>query len=808
MPRQSPLVPRPGTGALETDHQPVAEAGVARRLPRLLIVLGVMAGGVVFSAPAGWRDAFYLLGAGYALAVVLAGLRHVSGAPRLGWIMLGVSLTMRVLGDVSWAALALSYGPEVPLPSAGDAFYFAHYLTGAVAVLILSRRAGAPSQVGLIDTAITTAGLLLPAWMFAAEPYLRDTSTSSPATVATAVAYVICCLLLFACVARLLFVGGYQGRGYTLTAAALVTLVLGDIVYLTEISRTGSTSAGGLVYLLWTGAYVLFGVAVRYPLTRQRRLLADETLTWQRCAVFMLVAVSAPALWVFHGQASGLIGSPVVPAFIVAVLSVLLIIRLAIVARVAQRRAAELACRSVSLDAALTRQQALQDELAYRALHDPLTGLGNRAMLTEHLEAGLQGGTAGTALLLCDLDGFKDVNDTYGHPVGDRLLIEASRRLREGTPPACTLVRLGGDEFVVLMPDSAGDDAMVLAKSIVTTLAQPYSVDGHLLHVTTSVGLAVTDGSATVSDVLRDADLALYAAKKAGKNAAVRFEPSLRAAQLSQNSMVTGLRTALAENRFTVHYQPIVDMETGRVEKVEALLRWSGPDGRAVPPAQFIPVAEASGLIVSIGEWVLWQACRDAAAWHRDRGVAVSVNVSGRQLADPRFADTVLDILAATGLPGTALILEITETILVHGEESDREQVNRQLHRLRTEGLRIAVDDFGTGYSSMASLQRLPVDILKIDRSFTLGPAPDGTPAEPAFIHAILGLADSLHLDVIAEGVETTGQRAALSALGCRTAQGYLFARPAPATSIDALLVAERHGQAGQELVTNVSGSA
>ncbi|MEV4281734.1 putative bifunctional diguanylate cyclase/phosphodiesterase [Actinoplanes xinjiangensis] len=808
MPRSSPTVPRPGTDALNTDRRRVAEAGDARRLPRLLIAFGVLAGVAAFAAPAEWRDGFYLLGAAYALAVVLVGLRTVSGRPRLGWILLGVGLTMRVLGDVTWAALVLSYGANLSLPSAGDAFYFVHYLTVTVAVLILSRRAGAPSKVGLIDTAITTAGLLLPAWMFAVEPYLRDTSTSSPAAVATAVAYVVCCLMLFACVARLLFVGGYQGRGYTLTAAALVTLVLGDIVYLTEVSRTGSTVAGGLVYLLWTSAYVLFGLAVRYPLTSRQRRLADETLTWQRCVVFMLVAVSAPALWIFHGQASALNGSPVVPAVIVAVLSVLLIIRLAIVARVAQRRAAELARRSTALDTALTRQQALQDELAYRALHDPLTGLGNRAMLTDHLENALQNSTAGTSLLLCDLDGFKDVNDTYGHPAGDHLLVEASGRLQQLAPAGCTLVRLGGDEFVALIPDSAADNALELARSIVTTLAQPYLVDGHLLHVTTSVGLVVTDGPTTASDVLRDADLALYAAKNAGKNTAVRFAPPLRAAQLSQNAMVTGLRTALAEDRFMVSYQPIVDMETGRIEKVEALLRWTGADGRAVPPVHFIPVAEASGLIVPIGAWVLRQACRDVAAWHRSHGLAVSVNVSGRQLADPHFADTVLDILAATGLPGSALILEITETILVHGKESDREQVNWQLHRLRTAGLRIAVDDFGTGYSSMASLQRLPVDILKIDRSFTLGPAPDGAPAEPAFIRAILGLADALSLDVIAEGVETADQRAALSALGCRTAQGYLFARPTPAASIDALLAAERRGQAGQELASNVTGSA
>jgi predicted signal transduction protein with EAL and GGDEF domain len=360
-------------------------------------------------------------------------------------------------------------------------------------------------------------------------------------------------------------------------------------------------------------------------------------------------------------------------------------------------------------------------------------------------------------------------------------------------PAGCTVARLGGDEFVALVPHCTADDAMALARNIVATLAEPYVVDGHLLHLTTSVGLLVTDAPATASDALRDADLALYAAKNAGKNAAVRFHPGLRAAQLSWSHMVAGLRTALVEERFALHYQPIVEMETGRVRAVEALLRWNGTDGHPVGPAQFIPVAEASGLIVPIGTWVLRQACRDAAPWYHHDGTAVSVNVSGRQLAHPNFADTVLEILVTTGLPGTALILEITETMLVHGTEPDRAQANRQLERLRAAGVRIAIDDFGTGYSSLASLHRLPVDILKIDKSFTLGPTLDDTPAEPAFVHAILRLAGSLHLDVVAEGVETTEQRAALSALGCETGQGYLFARPAPAASIDARLAADRY---------------
>ena len=497
------------------------------RPPWLLIALGLVTGITAFAAPTGWREGAYLLGAVGALGAVLTGLRAGVEVSRPGWLLVGASLALRVLGDVTWVVLALVHGPEVTLPSAGDAFYFGHYVTMSAALLMLARRREAPSRVVLLDAIITTAGLLLPAWQYAVEPYFEVADTSLPA-LATGVAYVICVLLMFAATARFLFAGGNEGRGYTLTAAAAVTLVLGDAVYLTEISRTGSTASTGLTYLIWTASYVQFGIAVRYPMAHRRRLLADDQLTWQRCAVFILVAVSAPALWVIHG--SGRAASPVAPAVIVAMLSVLLIVRLAVVARVAQRRAAELDQRSTALDAALTRQQALQDELTYRALHDPLTGLGNRAMLTERLELALAGGAPGTALLLGDLDGFKDVNDTYGHPAGDQLLIEVSRRLREVAPAHATLARLGGDEFVVLLTGDAGADAMPLARDIVTALGRPYPIGGHLLHVTTSVGILVTEGPVTSSDVLRDADIALYAAKNAGKNAAVRFAPELRAA--------------------------------------------------------------------------------------------------------------------------------------------------------------------------------------------------------------------------------------------------------------------------------------
>ncbi|MEV0128417.1 bifunctional diguanylate cyclase/phosphodiesterase [Dactylosporangium sp. NPDC050688] len=484
------------------------------------------------------------------------------------------------------------------------------------------------------------------------------------------------------------------------------------------------------------------------------------------------------------------------PASVVAVLSVLLIVRLVLVARLAQTRAAELATRSAALDAALRRQQTLQAELTRRALHDPLTGLGNRALVTERLEAALSLRPAGVGLLMCDLDGFKDVNDTFGHPVGDQLLVEVAQRLGDVVAAAGTVARLGGDEFAVLVEDTDPVTASGLAERMVTALRLPYSTGERLLHVSTSVGVVVTDGASTAGDVLRDADLALYAAKHAGKNTARLFTPQLRAERLAHSQLVAGLRDALATEAFAVHYQPIVELHSGRCVAVEALLRWTDRDGRAVPPPAFIPVAEETGLMVPIGAWVLRRALLETAGWYHRHAVSVTVNISGAQLAHGDFVHTVLDALAAAGLPGAALVLEVTESMLLTGTGSA--DVRGCLTRLREHGVRIAIDDFGTGYSSMASLRHLPVDILKIDKSLLPAAGTTQEPAATAFTRAIIDLGHQLDLQVTAEGVETAEQAVLLEHLQCRYAQGYLFARPAPAATMTAVLDARAGAASGR----------
>jgi diguanylate cyclase (GGDEF)-like protein len=443
---------------------------------------------------------------------------------------------------------------------------------------------------------------------------------------------------------------------------------------------------------------------------------------------------------------------------------------------------------------AVTAREALQHQLAHQALHDPLTGLPNRIVLGERLEWALGRADGDTqSVLLIDLDQFKDINDSFGHHAGDDILVDVSRRLLTAAPDDAVVARLGGDEFAILVeavPDQR--QALAQAERIVEAIRRPYVLDGHQMFLSTSIGLVTIEpGQRPMSptDALRDADFALYAAKEAGKDRVVPFDPQLRTDRLERVRLGTGLRHALDHDDVLVHYQPIIDLATGRIIGVEALVRWRLPDGEMVSPTEFIPVAEETGLINAIGARVLRQACREVRRWRNGHEVFVSVNVSGRQLDDPGFADTVMATLADCDLPPASLVLELTESILVGTRPHDQSWI--QLKRLRKHGIHIAIDDFGTGYSSLAYLSQLPMDIVKLDKSFTQNRSdPAVARSGWAFTGAILEAIASLDRKVIAEGVETPEQAKALSELRCAFAQGYLYSRPVPASAIDQMLQA------------------
>jgi diguanylate cyclase (GGDEF)-like protein len=510
-----------------------------------------------------------------------------------------------------------------------------------------------------------------------------------------------------------------------------------------------------------------------------------------------------------------LVSPDAVPALVGAsvltcLLLVLLVVRLGLFASLASRRAnamnvqsAALMVQSNALQQALEEQQSLQRELAHRAHHDPLTGLANRAVLAERLDRLMREPDRPPAgLLLVDLDGFKHVNDTLGHPVGDELLVRVAQRLRAAAGTVDTIARLGGDEFALLFADLTPEACNRAAARVIESIREAYPLAGRQVYLAASGGLLALGPERTdPAEALRDADLALYAAKEAGKNQVVEFCPAMLEARLQYAELAAGLRAALAGDALTVVYQPIVDLASGQPVALEALLRWSTADGRQVPPSQFISVAEDVGLVVEVGAKVMRDACAHASRWHARHAVAISVNVSGRQLAAPGFAPDMLAMLREQSVPPEALIVEITETVLVGASSTTGQLAQQSLTQLREQGVRIAVDDFGTGYSSLSYLQRLPIDILKIDHTFTAALEAGGDRGA-MFVGAILGLGSSLGVPTVAEGVETPRQAALLRELGCQLAQGYHFAPPCQPDEVGDYLATPRRLRSAGSRVT------
>jgi diguanylate cyclase (GGDEF)-like protein/PAS domain S-box-containing protein len=426
----------------------------------------------------------------------------------------------------------------------------------------------------------------------------------------------------------------------------------------------------------------------------------------------------------------------------------------------------------------VTEQRGLERELKHRAFHDSLTGLPNRMLFTEQADravARTKGGAV-VGVLVIDLDDFKIINDTLGHDIGDHLLVEVSHRLAGTLGPMDTAARLGGDEFALLVED-AGDAAAIdqIAERTVQALAAPVTVDGSQLSASASIGVATTVDAGGSGDLLRQADLALYEAKGAGKRRWRRYQPGLHSAVVERVAMRADLDQAIADGDFAVHYQPIVRLADGVTVGFEALVRWQHPTRGMIPPLDFIDVAEDTGQIVPIGGWVLHQALADAVTWARAAPhdyTYLSVNVSARQFRTAGFIDRVRDELAATGLPPGRLMLEITESLLLR----DDEQVWTDLTALRENGIRVAIDDFGTGYSSLSYLRQVPIDVVKIDKSFI--DTMVSSPQQRALVEGIVRLAHTLGLQVIAEGIQRPSDRDLLVDLGCTFGQGYLFSRP------------------------------
>jgi diguanylate cyclase (GGDEF)-like protein len=438
-------------------------------------------------------------------------------------------------------------------------------------------------------------------------------------------------------------------------------------------------------------------------------------------------------------------------------------------------------------DVSASRAMALQ--MTHLAEHDPLTGLPNRLLLNDRVKQAIALAPRHkkqVALLFLDLDGFKHINDSLGHSIGDKLLQSTGERLVKCVRATDTVSRQGGDEFVVLLSEvEHPEDAAITARRIIQAVAEPQSIDQHDLHVTTSIGLSLyPDDGLNAETLVKNADTAMYQAKENGRQSYQFFKVDMNVKAVERQSIEESLRRALDRQEFSLQYQPKIDLRTGRITGAEALIRWTHPTRGSVSPAQFIPVAEDTGLIVPIGNWVLHEACRQTRAWEKTGlpAVPIAVNVSALEFRQETFLEGVFAALRETDLDPKSLELELTESVLMKRAEF----AASVLKELRARGIRVAVDDFGTGYSSLSYLRKFPIDALKIDQSFVrqITMAPQDT----TIVSAIISMGRSLNLRVVAEGVETIGELEFLQAHQCDEAQGYYFSRPVPPEQFAKLL--------------------
>ncbi len=646
-----------------------------------------------------------------------------------------------------------------------DVFAIPAYAVVAVALtgLLRSRRTGYRDRNAWLDGAVVSLGALLLAWVFAVRPTLADVTAWLPAQLAVAI-YPPLSALLVTIGCRLAFGSNKRSPSHQMVFVGTVCLLVGDIAFAME--EVGTLTVGRVYELPFLIASALFGAAALHPSMRHLSRPSGKRagrLTYPRI-VILGIALLLPALV-----------AVVMPATTRAA-KWFLGVNLSMLALAAATR----------LLFTVREQSQSEARLAYQATHDDLTGLPNRTLALEHIEERLRHNEqtgAALAVMFADLDQFKLINDSMGHAIGDELLIAAAARLKNAVRAEDLVARISGDEFLIVCDQVDLNTAQSLAERIRIAFNECFDLSAGKLYATTSIGVAVTehDNLDDGPSLVRDADTAMYRSKVTGRDTITFFGVEMRRRVERRVELERLMRAALEAGEIIPFFQPLVTLPAGQVEGFEALARWPHIDGE-ISPAEFIPVAEESGLIVALGATILDQACRQLAEWRRSLpGAAnayVSVNLSPRQLLESDIVDTVSEVLARWGLPGAALCLEITESVMME----DTIETQAALNALCSLGLSLSVDDFGTGFSSLSYLKKYPISKVKIDKSFVDGL--DEVDADQSLVVAIIAMASALNLSTIAEGVERVAQANRLFELGCTDAQGYYFARAMAAHAI------------------------
>ena len=736
----------------ESDARPRSARGVA-----LFVAVGVLASLVYFFVITGVAASIYwdvvaglMLAFGFVVASRLE--RH-----RLAWTLVLVGQACFVIGDIWFSVLEYVFHSDA-YPNIGDLFYVGGYPFVAVGLIMLLRaRRGTRDIGGVIDGFIvaTSAGVLL--WVFFAEPTAFDQSLPVLERL-TNVAYPAGDLLLIAICAQLAVRQVRRQAPYWIVSGALVALLVADVVYLYQ-SQYGTYTERDPVDFGWWISYVLIVAVLLHPkigeivATPQR---ATPRLSARRIVMLSLVTTAAPMTIAARYAAGATLELPALLGGTV-VLFGLVVWRLVTMAR---------------------ELETSRSLLLHEATHDALTGLANRTLFGERVDASLSDG-ATVAVLCLDLDDFKLVNDSLGHPAGDMVLEIVGRRLAALVRPGDAVARLGGDEFAMLVVDRDPATGGAVARRVLAAVRQPIGLpNGPTVHSNVSVGLAYSTTGSSVESLLRDADIAMYIAKRSGKGHHEVFLPDMRQDVIDRLQMRAELVEALERNEFVLEYQPIVEIASGRAAGIEALVRWDHPRLGRVGPLSFVPVAEETELIVPIGQWVLREACRRVVELDPGAdGLPVGVNVSAVQLRDPNLVDDVLRALEDTGLDSSRLVLELTESSVI----SDLDAAAVTLCELRTHGVRIALDDFGAGYASLRHLRAFPVDSVKLDRSFV----DSSLEHDSTVLSGLIEMAANLGMATVGEGIEEPGQLDMLRALRCQYAQGFLIARPMPSDRLD-----------------------